>query len=238
MKIAVISDIHSNSVALDAVLNKIDSCDYIINLGDIVGYNNDPRGCIDRLLELKESGKLIMSLSGNHDYAVITGNYDGFNTYHGKKALDITRKIMGKNYIHKLDDLIFANEFSMRLCDSGIKFYHALLKVKNGNRKYVNIYPSNIKELLSIKDLQAVFVGHSHLQFNELVDNVRIINPGSVGQPRNTNPNAQYSIINISNFMLTDVELYNVEYDIKSVAISNNKLGMDIFLSQRLFLGI
>lgn len=239
MKIAVLSDIHSNIDALTAVLNDSKDCDYYINLGDVVGYNYDPNGCVNKLVELRDSGKLIISIGGNHDYAVLTGNYDGFNTDHGKKALDITRKIMGRKYIKKLGNLFFSIKLGEELNNSGIKFYHALLKVQDGKRKYVNIYPNNALDIIPcINKSKAVLCGHSHLQFSEVVQNVLIHNPGSVGQPRNCNELAQYSVIDITNNDISNVELRCVEYDISKVANENRKLGLDIFLSQRLYLGI
>ncbi|TMC62741.1 MAG: metallophosphoesterase family protein, partial [Chloroflexi bacterium] len=75
MRVAVLSDIHSNLVALDAVLASLGSVDAVWHLGDVVGYGPEPDGVVERLKGIKASG-----VRGNHDAAALGGReIDWFN---------------------------------------------------------------------------------------------------------------------------------------------------------------
>ena len=77
MKYAVISDIHSNLDALEAVIDQIPKTMPVLCLGDIVGYGAQPNEVIEAVQGLKP----VAVLMGNHDYAVVTGNVEDFSTY-------------------------------------------------------------------------------------------------------------------------------------------------------------
>src|SRR5919109_4530803 len=86
MRIAVLSDIHSNIVALEAVLSSIGSVDAVWHCGDVVGYGPDPDGVVARLIEIGATG-----VRGNHDSAAAGGNeIDWFNT-DARAAMEWTR---------------------------------------------------------------------------------------------------------------------------------------------------
>ena len=86
MRIAVLSDIHSNLVALDAVLAHLGSVDAIWQLGDVVGYGPDPNGVVDRLAELGAVG-----VRGNHDAAAIGGSEIEWFNPEARAAIEWTR---------------------------------------------------------------------------------------------------------------------------------------------------
>src|SRR6266511_6192722 len=87
MRIAVLSDIHSNIVALEAVLSSIGSIDAVWHLGDVVGYGPEPDAVVARLKEINAVG-----VRGNHDAAAAGGNeIDWFNT-DARAAMQWTRR--------------------------------------------------------------------------------------------------------------------------------------------------
>src|SRR5208283_4840461 len=87
MIIAVISDIHSNLTAFEAVIDKLPKHDALFCLGDIVGYGPQPNEVVARLMELRPS----VTLMGNHDYAVVSGDVQGFSA-NAATAVEWTRR--------------------------------------------------------------------------------------------------------------------------------------------------
>jgi len=87
LKVAVISDIHSNLDALKAVIASLPSYDSLLCLGDIVGYGPEPDAVIEELRTLQPK----ITLMGNHDYAVTTGDVSGFS-HHAALAVEWTRQ--------------------------------------------------------------------------------------------------------------------------------------------------
>ena len=83
----IISDIHSNLDAFEAVIADLPKYDEIFCLGDLVGYGPQPNEVVDKLRQLNPS----IVLMGNHDYAVVTGDTEGFSS-HAAEAVEWTRK--------------------------------------------------------------------------------------------------------------------------------------------------
>ena len=84
MRILVISDVHSNLEALQAVLSEVGSVDMVFNLGDLVGYGADPNGVVELIRSLNVE---TVSVMGNHDYASTSGDVVGLNIYAAQAAL-------------------------------------------------------------------------------------------------------------------------------------------------------
>jgi predicted phosphodiesterase len=229
MKLAIISDIHSNSEALEAVINSSESrVDGYICLGDIVGYGAEPNKTIGLLSGLNLLGMVL----GNHDIAVLNNDFSRFRTEHGRNSLLWTRKNLKQNSRAFLENCLSR---SRHLYDEyGIEIYHG-----GPNDIYWQyIFPSAVSEELkeTLKDKnKIIFVGHSHLSFKFFVGQCQIINPGSVGQPRNGINDAQYLIFDTDS---KQVEFCQVAYDIGKAAEKIKNAGLDLFLAHRLFLGI
>ncbi|XRP96355.1 metallophosphoesterase family protein [Methanocaldococcus sp. 16A] len=237
--IAIISDIHSNLEALKAVLEDIKNRDIkkIVCLGDIVGYGANPNECIELIKEHN-----CISVAGNHDYGVLgKESLDYFNTY-GVIAILWTKKVIKDENLKFLDSLPLVIEEKIK--NKKVIFSHA-------NPKYPEIweylFPDYVDDVFDCGDL--IFVGHSHIPFvnseegNLLVhegsikldENKRyLINPGSVGQPRDGINKASYCIFDEKDFK---IEIVRVEYNIRKAYEKILKNGLPEWLGERLFLG-
>lgn len=243
---AIISDIHSNLEALSAVLERIDSIgvDEVLCLGDIVGYNSNPNECIHIL---KKRG--IRSVAGNHDVraAGIKEPYD-FNEI-AREALLWTRKTLtGENisYLKSLPERLYLKE------DKGVAVHGALTDSTDTYILSPWIALRNFEEMASSPDLPSIcFFGHTHVRityqytkgrvltlFDEEVDlnpeDLYLINPGSVGQPRDRNPHASFLVYDTEKGKVT---FHRVPYDIERCYTKIVEAGLPIELAERLRVG-
>lgn len=228
MKIGILSDIHSNFEALKAVVdNSINKVEGYVCLGDIIGYGPEPNETIDLLLQIN----LLGCVFGNHDIAVINEDYSRFRTEHGRHAISWTAEQLNEKSRRFLTDTFQKNIFD----EFKFELYHGGME----DPYWQYIFPSTSKEdlnrIFSSRRYDLIFVGHSHLRFSFKNDKLLVVNPGSVGQPRNGLVDAQYAVLDTEN---REVEFCSVSYDIKKTAEKIQKAGLDIFLAKRLFLGI
>jgi len=201
MELLLISDIHANYEALKTVLQI--PHDRTICLGDIVDYGPDPDKCIDLL-----NMKVIPTTIGNHDHSVaFRVDCKCGNKYRHLSVAtrEYTCKILGKlriDYLQKLPRLI-----KEEIDGTKLYFTHA-------NPRSINEYIkpetpdeeiwSMINEAIEPVDAEFLIVGHSHIPVNRKLRNLTIINPGSVGQPRDGDPRASCAIF--------DTETGNTEF--------------------------
>lgn len=231
MKIAIMSDIHSNSEALSSVLKDIEkqSADKILCLGDLVGYGPYPNEVVDVFMDQNISTTL-----GNHDVA--TFDMGLLNDLKGiaHESIMLTLGILGKdekNYLKKLPKSIDFRNFH---------FVHA--SPPENVRGYITQKSINdIKYLFSQFNSKICFIGHTHLlakyylENNELkhepmiegiikldTEKKYIINVGSVGQPRDGINKAKYVVFDEEDYSL---EIRFVDYDIKKVQNKIFELG-------------
>ncbi len=241
MRIAIISDIHGNLEALNAVLTHIDQdkIDEIICLGDIVGYGPDPNECM-RLA--RERCRIIVM--GNHDYACIYKPEMFFFNHFARQAIEYTLSVIEEEHLDFINQLPFQHR------ENDLLFVHANPLRPEGWEYILSIdeaiyYFSKFSEKIC-------FIGHSHLPsifierkdskyFSvedreiELEENGRyIINAGSVGQPRDGNPAASFGILDLTQ---KTFEIVRVAYDIEKSIERFNKAGLPGFLAQRLRTG-
>ena len=235
--ILLLADIHSNIVALNAVLkavnDKYPKIDYIITLGDYVGYNCRPNEVMNWVREHAD----IMVL-GNHDLAVALGNADGFNKDAKAAALWNTDKLTLENrtvlsYLEQQTHFHIFETWSI-FCLHGHPAdpVNGYLRPDTPKEKY--------EEYLSmIPKCRFMLHGHTHLpNFYKSDNGTIIINPGSVGQPRDKNPKASCCVLKVSedpNYL--EYDFIRTEYDIKAVALDMINQGLPRKLSDRLFFG-
>lgn len=219
-RILVISDIHANLTALEAVLADAGAVDGVWCLGDLVGYGPDPEKCIERIRELPN----LTCLQGNHDAAVL-GKLDqeAFNR-EATVSVNWTRGKISKSSHDFLDGLC------TRLETNGVTLSHG------SPRNPVWEYLLDLNTVLSnfaFFRTNICLVGHTHIPIlythngDSTVDwsvpqpgkvltipGRAILNPGSVGQPRDRDPRAAYAI-----FMPEENqwEARRVQYDVVSV---------------------
>lgn len=241
---AVLSDIHGNLQALEAVHNDMKkiSLKGIILLGDLIDYGMQSNEVVDYLKDvILTDTPAICSIWGNHEKEIIEDSFSGFSSKRGEESARNTARHLRediKNYLKNNLDNAGSNEFTLEgkrcLAVHGSK----------EDSYWKSITPDNLRGDYGEYDL--VFSGHSHFShcFSWLYateDSVRrnkkavvFINPGSVGQPRNHNPLAQYSILDVDSMT---VQMRAVQYDVEK-AMSFFDGSVDDFYRERLKYGV
>jgi predicted phosphodiesterase len=242
MRVAVLSDIHSNLQALEAVLGSMGTVDAVWHLGDIVGYGPEPDGVVQRLRDVAATG-----VRGNHDDAACGGaTIESFNV-DARAAAEWTRARIGEEtraYLAALPDLIVP-------ADSGFTLVHG--SPRDPIWEYLDS-PWAVQENLALLDTPHCFVGHTHVPivFRQrrrggmaatvvppesclrLDDRRVVLNPGSVGQPRDGNPEASYVILDTAAGLAT---WRRVAYDIGATQAAMIAAGLPPRLVRRLSIG-
>ncbi len=252
-RFAFISDIHGNYPAFESVLKSIEQVgvDGILCLGDIVGYGPDPAGCIDRVQEVAS-----FTILGNHDQAAFDDHEaQRFNT-NARIAIEYTRDHLTKahkDYLRnlptfsKLDDVSVCHASPVNATESCGDYIHDQTIASKAYGGFEN---------------SCLFVGHTHIPIAfgtpdigylpveasevrvallppglplRLAPSYRyILNPGSVGQPRDGNPDASWGLLDTAKHTFT---IHRVAYDIDAVYQAILSAGLPDFLAHRLRLG-
>ncbi|OCH18567.1 metallophosphoesterase family protein [Aliivibrio logei] len=197
MKIAVISDIHSNKPALDAVILDIKNnrCTHIFVLGDLIGYYHWPKYVVEELMTLDNC----TVIRGNHeDLLVKARNNKEFNMECYRKygnGLNVCIENLSTEQMAWLDSL----PTSAEVCIDNLKIglFHGSER-ETDEYLYPDVSKSRIKEIPD-DQFDFIFFGHTHypVVFNKGC--TVIANPGSVGQPRDVGSLASYLILNTRN---------------------------------------
>lgn len=228
MKIAFISDIHSNLHAFEQVLGYIEelSVDEIWCCGDIVGYNAFPRECLKIVIDDN-----IQSVMGNHDWATTTGDTSWFNVY-GVAGVD-----HGRRYLTE-DDMLFLQSLpENKLFErDGVSFYIAHGSPRDNVFEYVFPWSSDFifDTFAQMVGSEVIVLGHTHISMERKVGDKIFLNPGSVGQPRDGIPKASFMVFDTKDI---SYRWYRVAYDIDAAAKSIRGKGLPGFLADRLYLG-
>jgi predicted phosphodiesterase len=238
MRILVLSDIHANYPALEAVLASAGTVDATWCLGDLVGYGPHPNECINRISSLSN----LTCLLGNHDAAVTDSrNIDKFNDEAGHAIYWTRRNVTDPN-------LEYLSHLSETATTDWVTMAHG--SPRNPTWEYL-IDPLTAMINFAFFDTQLALVGHSHLPLAFIADEEgdkidrqllkadevlqlktrAILNPGSVGQPRDHDPRASYGILDPDAQTWT---LHRVKYDIKTTQTALKKAGLPAKLSSRL----
>ncbi len=241
-KVAILSDIHGNLQALKEVISDLSNYDVdsIVLLGDLIDYGMQSNESVE-LIRKEFSSKIICNIWGNHEKAILTEDFNHFSSQRGVESAKFTASQLNdevKDYLN--DDLIHEGKLEFELDNMNALAIHGSLL----DNYWKAIFPDNLNGEYS--DFDIVLSGHSHYphvfqKFYE-VDNpdmrnkksVLFINPGSVGQPRNHNPNAQYAILDTET---RGVELRAVEYPVDE-AMDLYDGSIDEFYQTRLKNGI
>lgn len=237
MPILVISDIHANLAAFEAVLADADGqWDTIWCLGDIIGYGPNPNECVDLLQQHDH-----ISLSGNHDWAVL-GKLD-INSFNdeAQTAVRWTQSVLRddiRTYMETLPTTLLKDPFTLVHASPRQPVWEYIL----------DTYTAAVN--FSYFDTPYCLVGHTHVpgafeqennhilahppDYNQpqiLLEARRIINPGSVGQPRNSDPRAAYALLDPETMTW---EYRRVDYPIAQTQEQMHEIGMPEKLITRL----
>jgi diadenosine tetraphosphatase ApaH/serine/threonine PP2A family protein phosphatase len=221
MRTLIISDIHANLPALEAVLADAGQFDSAWCLGDLVGYGPDPNECIERIRNLPN----LECIMGNHDAAAVGAiDVDAFNPDARKTVLWTRERLTpaNKEYLKKLPDRIKLEYITLVHGSPFKPIWEYLLDTRSATISF------------EFYDTPYCFVGHTHLPVLYYMPDTRvtaqlivpehvsqmtlapraIINPGSVGQPRDRDSRSAYAILDMTDFTW---EWHRVEYDIQGV---------------------
>jgi len=222
MRYAILSDVHANLDALDAVLEDVarEGVERIVCLGDFVGYGPEPNECVERLRPLVH-----FALVGNHDLAAV-GRLDPnrFNLY-ARIAIEWTRQHLSPSTRAYLESLPARTEAE------GVLFVHA--SPRDPVEEYI-LDPVTADDNFRYEPFQICFFGHSHLPVWFVHDGQRtelrclpyrtpvrlegelrhLVNVGSVGQPRDGDPRAAYVVYDAAQ---RTAELRRVPYPVERV---------------------
>ena len=218
MRFGVISDVHSNAVALHAVLDDMPRVDGLLCAGDVVGYGPSPGECVDELRE-----RDVPTVLGNHDRAVVRDAGFGFNDM-AKAGVEYSREHLSDDQFDWLSDL----PTERREHDGYVKLVH-------GHPDDPDYYTRSHEFAPTLLRGEAVLIlGHTHVQHHETFDEGIVMNPGSVGQPRDGDPRAAYSVLDVD---AGAVEEHRVDYDIAEVQARIREAGLPERLATRLASG-
>jgi diadenosine tetraphosphatase ApaH/serine/threonine PP2A family protein phosphatase len=236
MRYAIISDIHSNLEALQAVLEDIagQAVDQVLCLGDVVGYGADPNECV-RLVR----DRAAHIVAGNHDHAAVGKTDISYFNPHAKRAVSWTAKTLmleharflcGLPYTLKLEGL-----FLVHATPSDPPAWNYLLSARVAEAEFAEF------------EEPVCLIGHSHqpLIFSSgdgtrpwrgekltcSPDQRYIVNVGSVGQPRDGDPRACYALVDTAGKTL---QLRRVRYDVRAAQRKILQAGLPPVLAVRL----
>lgn len=239
MRYGILSDIHGNHDALDAVLRGLEreSVDEYICLGDIVGYGPEPGACLHRIRKVAD-----YVVAGNHDLAVADKlSIDGFNVL-AREATLWTRNELSE------EDISYLAELPLVEYLDGLDVVHSTLC----SPELFDYIQTSYDASLSMGYMQSsvCFIGHSHVPIvflqEEIIsysleteitvsgDTRAIVNVGSVGQPRDRDPRACCAIYDTDTQVM---QLRRYRYNIEAVVGKVQAAGLPIELGARLRLG-
>ncbi len=240
MRIAVLSDIHSNLVALDAVLATIGTVDAVWQLGDIVGYGPQPDAVVERLIELGAIG-----VRGNHDAAAVGGNEIEYFNVDARRAIEWTRRVI------RPPTAAYLAALPERLIEDEVTMVHG--SPREPTWEYVTSVTVARASFQAFRTGSCLH-GHTHIPavFRDNDGTIEVIaprdgtilrlderrvllNPGSVGQPRDGDPRASYAIIDTDR---AEVTWRRVAYDIAAIQAAMRAVDLPPHLVARLDHGL
>jgi diadenosine tetraphosphatase ApaH/serine/threonine PP2A family protein phosphatase len=239
MRILIISDIHANLTAFETVLNDAKGdWEYVWCLGDVVGYGPDPNECVELLRTLPH-----LCLAGNHDWAAL-GRLD-IRTFNpdARKAVTWTRETLTSENTDYLDALpttfVIGNytlahgsprepvwEYILEPLIAALNFPHFETPYCLVGHTHQPVIYEQLND-----DGETAAVPPTYRQTRLLNGRRQIINPGSVGQPRDANPDAAYAILDVEK---NTWEHRRIPYDVPAVQKRMRGFGMPERLVTRL----
>jgi predicted phosphodiesterase len=246
MRYLILSDIHSNEEALAAVLSRMrrKRYDRVVVLGDLVGYGASPNQVLDRVRGLRRPKVWIR---GNHDRIVVNGDRAGvFNPLAVKAARWTAEKLTARN-----------RKFLASL-PQGPLLVDGIFEICHGSPRDEDAYIfSDYDAFVNFRESQAAvcFFGHSHIPsvFTLAPEGIQVdvvegskvswklqpgmrylVNPGSIGQPRDRNPDAAFAVYDAAERV---VHFHRVPYDVQEARRKIHRAGLPPTLGDRLVVG-
>jgi putative phosphoesterase len=211
MRIGLISDIHANLPALEAVLDDMPRVDDIVCAGDVVGYNPWPAECLKRVREVAS-----VSVQGNHDRTVDTPSRYAANPM-AEAGLEHAQSVLDDEQI----EWLATRPKRTTIADGTFRLVHSH---PDPDELGSYVRPRQFPKMRPYLDeYDGLVLGHTHIQHKAVIDDRLIVNPGSVGQPRDNDERAAYAVLNPES---QTVDLHHVGYDIDSVISRVEDVGL------------
>jgi predicted phosphodiesterase len=243
MRYLILSDIHANLAALEAVLEDAPAFDQMWCIGDVVGYGPEPNECVEVLSEYDP-----VCVAGNHDWAALGKlEVDDFNP-DARRALQWTQSQLSsatRVYLEQLPETARVESFTIVHGSPRQPIWEYVLhaSVAAANFAYFNTRycfvghthsPAIFGEHCSAEAPSALSLNVSYDGPLELQEGRLIINPGSVGQPRNNDPRASYIILDGDK---KTVQYRRAPYPVEKTQMSMHRRGLPMRLAARLSYG-
>lgn len=241
MRVLVISDIHANLAAFETVMEHAKGqWDKVWCLGDLIGYGPEPNKCVELLQQYDH-----ISLSGNHDWAVL-GKLD-VNTFNheARTAIQWTREALTNQtwaYLESLPSMRVEGIFTLAhasprqpVWEYILDQHTAAINFEYFETPYCLVGHTHVPVIFESKGENEVLShGPSYDTPVKLNGTRLIINPGSVGQPRDSDPRAAYALLDTESLTW---EYRRIPYPIKVTQDKMQELGMPLRLIKRLEFG-
>lgn len=211
MRILLLADLHANWPALHAIKENCDAC---LVLGDLVDYGLEPAPCLQWVKQ-----KATYAIRGNHDHGVAQFvKVQGRNGF--KYLTGVTRQVTQERISSEDRRFLGSLPVSKRVTLDGVRYLMVHATPRDPLDEYAIADADFWAKRLTDVDAQVICVGHTHHPYILEVGDKLVINPGSVGQPRDGDPRASYAIIENQRVELKRIE-YPVEDTVTSVLQSN-----------------
>jgi diadenosine tetraphosphatase ApaH/serine/threonine PP2A family protein phosphatase len=233
MRIAIISDIHSNLEALTKAIEIIDaqSADKIVCLGDIIGYGANPNECLDIVRR-----RCTIVIKGNHEEALLDNTMAEDFTHNARLAIEWTRHQITE------ENLDYLRSLSLVSRSNDVLFVHAS-PCDPAEWTYIFEEESAARAIGCFSE-SLCFIGHTHVpaifSINGYAsrmtkDERYLVNVGSVGQPRDRNTQLSFGIFDTDTWIYENIRApYDVETTVKKIISSD----LPARLGQRLLMGV
>ena len=242
MRVAIVSDVHANRHAFEAVLDAVEAsgAEELWCLGDLVGYGAEPDACVE--LARRHAA---VCLAGNHDLAVCGQLPLGQFVRGAELSIGWTQEVIAP------ESLAWLATLEPQRLDEAVGLYHA--SPRDPVWEYV-LSPLQAELCLDRLEHRVACIGHSHMALaycrregvpasgdtcpagteRDLAEGTWLLNPGSVGQPRDGDPRAAWLLLDLDSW---SAEWRRVEYPIEDAARAIQQAGLPAALSDRLFQG-
>lgn len=245
MRVAVLADVHANRPALEAVLGALEGtgCDRVLCLGDMVGYHAEPTECVRRIRQVADAGVM-----GNHDWAAVRGEAAAGTNEHARHVMGWTRARLPED----CRDYIVSRP-ACHLDPAGMVLAHGCYLNEVFHRGYATstMLEANLRAIEANPHWPKVALcGHTHMPLCGWIEGGEVrestlrepltwpvdaaavlINPGSVGQPRDADPRAAFGVIDLER---RRVEVHRVPYDVEETIGALDRAGFARELGARL----
>lgn len=228
MRFALLSDVHANLPALDAVLADIrqrTDVDAVFHLGDLVGYAPWPNEVVQRLRDERIGG-----VAGNYDSTVATGYVHCGCKYEDPRQEELSHVSYAWTLQHTSAEtkaFLGALPFRIDLRPLGGHVGGPTVTLLHGNQvlNTVYVYAERSDEFLDrmasavgAKPGDVICFGHTHKPWHRVVGDVHFVNTGSVGRPKDGDPRAGYVLLDVRAPQAVDVEFVRITYDVSKTA--------------------